>query len=61
MKKIYATPIIRITQVTFTTALLDISNVTGDNNIGGGGDDSGGEHDPDAKHRGGIDGYGNLW
>ena len=60
MKKIYSTPFVNITQITFTSALLQPS-VTGDNGTGSGNEDNEGDGDPDAKQRGGLDGWGDLW
>ena len=61
MKKIYSTPFVNITKITFKIALLEPSSVTGDNGTGNGTEDPGGEGDPDAKYRDNLDGWGNLW
>ena len=63
MKKIYLTPSVKTKETLLKVELMNYSLTgnTGDGTIPGGGDDSGGEHDPDAKQRGGLDGWGDLW
>lgn len=57
MKKIYIEPFFSMCFVLPDSQLLidSISGETGDGTIGNGGDDEGGEHDPDVKQRN------NLW
>ena len=65
LKNIYQAPVLKTVCPQQSASLLQqVSSLTGDTGngtIGNGGDDSGGEYDPDAKRRGGLDGYGNLW
>ena len=64
MKKVYQTPSINTLHFRFLTSLMEPSihgDTGGGSGIGNGDDDPGGEGDPDAKFRGGLDGWGNLW
>lgn len=64
MQKSYSTPQIEQTYPIYLLMQIpSLNGNTGDGNnpIGGGGDDHGGEGDPDAKQRGGFDGWGDLW
>ncbi len=65
MKKIYLSPAVRSTRLALKANLMEpsINGNTNDGNnpISGGEDDTGGNGDPDAKRRGGIDGWGDLW
>ncbi|MDO4994375.1 MAG: hypothetical protein Q4E32_05170 [Bacteroidales bacterium] len=65
MKKSYSTPHIEHTSpICLLMQNPSLSGNTGDGNTpigGGGGDDNGGDGDPDTKQRGGFDGWGDLW
>lgn len=63
MKKTYLTPSTQQSDDLETEFPIAISGNTGDGTdpIGGGGDDHGGEGEPDSKSRGGFDGWGDLW
>ncbi len=63
MKKEYQKPHITHISIEITPILVDATNITGDNGIGSGDDDSGGEGDPDSKKRGGSanNSWGSLW
>ena len=65
MKKSYNSPLLEQTRpVSLLMQIASLTGNTGDGNTiidGNGDEDNGGEGDPDAKSRGGIDGWGNLW
>lgn len=64
MKKNYIQPATRTSSPYILRPIaVSLNGDTGEgsNPIGYGGEDEGGGGDPDAKQRGGLEGWGNLW